>query len=208
MSESYIQVPADSSGKKVRTKERTVGANTVQEQQIWEVELPTYAVGSSASAGIADAQNKVFAALYNGAGSGKIVKIREIWVMNSKLAAVTGVGVEFDIDTINSAPTGGTTLTPQKMDSANSAVPAQIILMEAPSGGAAKVATLFPYFCSNDEVIGTQFGAVLGNLLAVYPAIAKECQDITLREGEGLQVKQITNTTAGSHYVLIIFTLE
>jgi hypothetical protein len=34
MGESYIQLPTDSSGKKVRTRQRTVGANTIEEQYI------------------------------------------------------------------------------------------------------------------------------------------------------------------------------
>lgn len=203
-----MQLPADSTGKKIRTVQRTVGANTVHEQQVYESELPTYMVGSSLSAGIAGAANKVYVALFNGSGSGKIVKIREIWIMNAGLTAVTGVGVEWDIDTISSAPTGGTVLTPTKMDSAEASVPGAIVIQEAPTGGAAKVATLFPYYASNDEIISTQFSSVLGNILPVYPAIPKECQDITLREGQGIQVKHITSTTVGKHYILIVFTLE
>lgn len=34
MPESYIQLPADSTGKKVRTRQRTVGANTIEEQYV------------------------------------------------------------------------------------------------------------------------------------------------------------------------------
>lgn len=208
MSESYIQVPADSTGKKVRTKARTIGGTEVHEQQIAEVELPTYIVGNSSTSGIANAQNKIYIALFNSSGSGKIIKIREIWIMNAQLTAVTGVGVEWNIDNINSAPTGGTTLTPRKMDSQNPNLPGQIVIQEAPTGGANKVFTWFPVYLSNDEIIGTQFGAVLCNMIPVYPAIPKECQDITLREGEGIQVKQITNTTVGKAYVLIVFTVE
>lgn len=206
MTEAFIQVPTDGSGKKVRTLSRTVGANTVHEQQITETELPTYMICTATNAGLADAQNKVFMAIFNGSSTA-LIKIREIWIMNTKLTAVTGVGVEWDIDTITSAPTGGNTITPFKMDSTNADL-ADITIQETPSGGAAKGVTIFPYFASNDEVITTQFGAVLGNILPVYPAIPKECQDITLRQNQGIQVKQITNSTVGSHYVIIIFTVE
>lgn len=64
MAESFVQLPADSSGKKLRTRTETVGANEVHEQIIRDINAEkefgawTYAAGTLAGAGSVTASGR------------------------------------------------------------------------------------------------------------------------------------------------------
>jgi len=152
------------------------------------------------------AANKHFLSLLNASGSGRIVKVRKLFLINLQLAAISGVSVQFDVRRA-SAHSGGTLLTPETFDTANAALPAQIT-----ARAGATVTTgglLFSHATNNDEVGLTnafptpQIQAMM-NLMMEHPSM----QDLVLREGQGFTVQNVTSTTVGSYGVLAGITVE
>ena len=204
MPESYTQVPPNSTGNKMRTRTRTIGANTVHEQSVFSGSLPTYYALADA---VAFAANKQMLSILNAAGSGKMIVLKKLFLIDLAIAAVTGVALRQDVKRIT-AHSGGTAITPQSADSTNPALPAEVTVRT----GATSVtegALLFPMTFSNDEVGATQAfpSAQLLAGLNWFPE-GQEVQEIRLREGEGLTIKNITTTVIGSFAYLLVFTVD
>jgi hypothetical protein len=204
MAETFVQIPPNSTGAKVRTRDRVVGGNTVMEQAVYQTALQTYTV-------VADAAtftlNKHHITIVNAAGSGKIVSVKKMFLINNQLAVVTGVACRFDLKRV-SAASGGTVISPVPCDSLNDAIPAAITVRT----GATSVtegALLFPLIIANDEAGATQAfpSSVLLAMFNIMPE-GVEMQETRLRPGEGLTAKQITSTTVGSASWLIVFTID
>ena len=202
MAESFTRVAPDSTGNKMRTRSRTIGANTVHEQAVFQSAEETHYAFADA---VAFAANKHHISILNAAGSGKVVKVRKIFPCDLQLAAATGVAVRFDFKRAT-AHSAGTLITPEKADSNNAALPAQITVRTG--AGVTEGNILWPYTCTNDEVGATQAfaSAQLMQALNSVPD-GNEIQELTLREGEGLTVKQITSTAVGSFGWLMVFTV-
>ena len=204
MPESYIQVPPNSTGSKVRTRSRVIGANTVHEQAVYQAALPTYYALADA---VTCAQNKQVISILNDTGSGKVVALKKLFIINTQLSTVTGVALRSDVKRAT-AHSGGTVVTPASADSANPAIPAQITVRTAATS-VTESTLLFPLTYTNDEVGATQAfpTAQLMAGLNWFPEGA-EVQEVRLREGEGLTIKQITNSTVGQFAWLIVFTVD
>jgi hypothetical protein len=139
-------------------------------------------------------------ALLNGAGSGKVVRVYRVGLINAQTAAVTGVLTTQALKTI-SALSGHTVVAAIKHDSNNAAVDANII---AGYGGTpTEVDLLRRIAWSSDEpAVG---GATADELQNIVPLNIiwdagygdSNVQPITLREGQGIMVKCETNTVAG-----------
>lgn len=146
--------------------------------------------------------------LWNGSGSGKLIKVRKLFIANVQTGVVTGVACRFNVRRITAEPASQVnTLTAVKMDTNNAAVPAQIT---GKNGSVAAHAgdILFGLGAATEEVLTGQ-----GVHAAVLAAInwlpeSRLIQDLILREGEGLDVQFATNTTTGLFGVLCVFTLE
>lgn len=76
---------------------------------------------------ISFAQNKCLVGIYNGSGSGRIVRVYRALVLNNQVTAVTGAITNLELRRI-SAGSGGTDITPFKHDSNNESFPAQIVV--------------------------------------------------------------------------------
>lgn len=204
MPESYIQVPPNSTGSKVRTRSRVIGANTVHEQAVYQAALPTYYALADA---VTCAQNKQVISILNDTGSGKVVSLKKLFIINTQLSTVTGVALRSDVKRAT-AHSGGTVVTPASADSANPAIPAQITVRTAATS-VTESTLLFPLTYTNDELGATQAfpTAQLMAGLNWFPEGA-EVQEVRLREGEGLTIKQITNSSVGQFAWLIVFTID
>lgn len=204
MPESYTQVPPNSTGNKLRTRTRTIGANTVHEQAVFTAALPTYYVLADA---VAFAANKQMISILNGAGSGVMVTVKKLFLIDLQLSSATGVAVRQDVKRIT-AHSGGTAITPQSVDSANPALPAEVTART----GATSVtegALLFPLTFTNDEVGATQAFPSTQLLAGLnWMPAGEEIQEFRLREGEGITVKNITSTTVGSFAYLFVITVD
>jgi hypothetical protein len=201
--EDFFQLPDDSTGKKVRTRSRVVGANTVHEQAFYPGSLETWVAYVDS---VAFALNKQHVTIFNATGTGKIVKVRKLFAVNLQTAAVTGVVARFDIKRATAA-SAGTTTTPNAMDTANAALPAGITVRT--NGTVTEGPLLFPWITTSEEE--TQ---LIGLSKAMYQAATNilvdgpEVQELTLRENQGLTVKQITNTIVGLFGWIVVFTID
>lgn len=204
MPESYIQVPPNSTGSKVRTRSRVIGANTVHEQAVYQAALPTYYALADA---VTCALNKHVISILNDTGSGKVVALKKLFIINTQLSTVTGVAIRSDVKRAT-AHSGGSTITPVAADSTNPAIPAQITVRSAATS-VTESTLLFPLTYTNDELGATQAfpTAQLMAGLNWFPEGA-EVQEVRLREGEGLTIKQITNSSVGQFAWLIVFTID
>lgn len=202
MAESYTQVPPNSTGNKMRTRSRVVGADTVHEQGVFTAALPTYYAMADA---VAFAANKQHISIFNNAGSNQVIAIQKMFHINLSLAAVTGVAVRFDVKK-TTAQSVGTAITANSADSAN---PALSGLQIATGATVTEGAILYPITTQNDEL--TAANTAIANYLMQFGNLALEGieqQEYRLRPGEGMTVKQITSTTVGSFAWLIAFTVE
>jgi hypothetical protein len=203
MAESFIQFPADGTGKKARTRLRTIGANSVHEQATFLAAADTWVAYADNAA---FAANKQHISIFNATGSVKVVKVKKLFAVNLALVSVTGVAVRFDLKKITTS-SAGTAVTPQSMDTTNAALPAQVTVTTG--GTVTEGALLFPWITVNDEVgatnaFPTSVTQALGNIMME----GAETQELTLREGQGMTVKQITSTTVGTFGWILVFTIE
>jgi hypothetical protein len=208
MVESYFQIPPNSTGSKIRTEQRVVGANTVEMQYVRADEPPTFLAIADR---IVPAVNKYILTLFNTLTTRKVV-VQRIFVYNWQVAAVTGTLLEYELRKIT-ARTLGATVTPISYDSADTLTSG--ITADTTSTAVTDVAgaagLLRRGFSSGEE---TKFGGLtLENMLSVDDVIAcvydkkDGCKGITLRQNQGISVKCITGTI-GSMSVVMLFTDE
>lgn len=171
--------------------------------------LPSYSFFIKAQAGGA---NKDHFDIFNAAASGKVLEIRGLWAMPSLIAAVTGtISPDFDFLRTSAVGTGGTAM-PYKattfpsmspLDTDNTALPAQLTMRAAPTGGATIAEALFTSYITQEE---TQAGSQLAQWNNILPETAYG-QRFTIREGQGFKLRQITAGVAQNFSFFGIFTL-
>ncbi|HEX5780739.1 MAG TPA: hypothetical protein VFX80_02395 [Solirubrobacteraceae bacterium] len=214
---SFVRVPPDGTGKKLRTRERVIGADTVHEQFLTLGSDPTWLVRSGP---LACAQNKLFLCFRNTASGGyqyeQTLRVRRLYIQNAQLPAIVSgtapstVGMmQFDVKRI-SAYVGGTAVTAAAYDTAE---PEEAALSRYTAHHTATSATegvtLFSWFTNNDEI----------GLTGAFPqAMYQQCvsslidgwelRELVLRPGEGFCVKQITNFTLGAFDVLAVVSRD
>ena len=156
--------------------------------------------------------NKCMLSVYNGSGSGAILRVYRAWVLNNQQTAVTGVLTNLELRKIT-ASSGGTTLTATKHDSNSSNLAAQIVL-----GTNQTITTTDLYrrvIWSTDEpsnASGTT-AATLDEFEIFLPLCCiwslgygdSTTEPITLREGEGLALVN-TGGNTGQCDVFFEFT--
>lgn len=199
MSESYIALPPDSTGKRLRARFRQVAGNPVYEQAVFPAELDTYYVWTGA---VSFALDKHFLSVYNNLGSGYILRVRELRLVNLQTTSISGVSVQFDLYRTTSQ-SGGTAITPQPADQANAVWPENIVV--AKEATVTNGALLYSVVTNNDEVAtGLHHSLFLGNLVPNWP----DTQPLVVRPGGGITLQCKTNTSVGSFGVLAVVTLE
>lgn len=207
MPESYIQNPVDGAGKKNRTFQEVVGANTI-EQDI--IDLRSNATFIAVFDRIVPAANKYMASLFNTSAT-RIVKVWRIFSFNWQIATATGVLHEHELKKIT-ARTAGTAVTPGALDPRDSLSAG--ITADHASTAVTEGSLLERFFGSSEEM---KIGALtLENSLMNrnMSALAYDAFDgpnrrpITLTQNQGVTCKMITSTTAGSGSFAILFTDE
>lgn len=202
--DSYTQVPPNSTGNKMRTRSRVIGSDTVHEQAVFNGALPTYYALADA---VAFAANKHMISIHNATGTGKMIVLKKMFLINLSLSAVTGVALRQDVKRFSAVHTGGTAITATTCDSTNPALPAGVTIKTGAT--LTDVALLFPIVFTNDETGATQAFPTTALQAGInWLPEGQEVQEIRLREGEGVTIKNITSTTVGSYAYMLVFTLD
>lgn len=203
MAESYTQVPPNSTGNKMRTRSRVIGADTVHEQAVFNAAPPTYYAVADA---VAFANGKTHFSIVNEAGSGVLVALKKLFAINVQISAVTGAALRMEARKLT-AHSGGTAITAQSCDSTNPALPAQVTIKT--NGTPTGTTLLYPFIITTEEETAT--AALSKNLLQSVSNLqpeGNEIQEYRLREGEGFSIYQSTNATVGSYAWFMVFTAE
>lgn len=202
MPEGYVQLPVDSTGKKLRTYEKTVGANTVHEQYVLIAGFPTYYYQSASSSAVGPV---VHFDLFNASGSGITVKVRKLFLQQTYVAQ-TGTAATFTVDRTSAVGTGGSSITGIPSDSVDGNISASVTSRSLPTGGATSSVTWCRLELSGEETdIGSRPAWGI-NVLAE----GNETRDVTLNPGEGIKVTKTVGvvTTSGTWSVLAIVTVQ
>jgi hypothetical protein len=175
-----------------------------------------------ASPGTAFVQDKCMIGIYNGAGSGKVVRVYRIYQLNAQTAAITGTNNIMELWRFSSG-SGGLAVQIVKHDSQSVSPPSQII---ASTGMSYTNNDLFRrYFWSSDEPVATDVTTI--DEIQVIPwfgciydystsYINSTIEPIVLREGYGIGLVHkgaytsagVITTPVGSCDVFIEFTIE
>jgi hypothetical protein len=163
---------------------------------------PTFIISSGNSANVAAARTTHFD-LFNATGSGKIIEVVGIYIIPT-LAAVTGVGLTWEIIKTTAVGTGGSTLTPRKADSTDSNLNANITARSKPTGGATTdFIWLYPNTSSEETIPYASLASILNHVSFGFHMDTKA---LILNENEGLKIDQTTNSSVGSTNILVVFT--
>jgi hypothetical protein len=162
--------------------------------------------------GISFALNKTLLAIFNGVGSGNIVKVYRVWALNNGVTAVTGVVTNLELRRITTG-SGGTAITPIKHDTTSATLPAQIVVA---TNASVTTSDLFRrVIWSNDEAAANATASF--DELETIPALSTiwdvgytdtTVEPIVLREGFGLALINTGNTAVGSIDVFFEVTVE
>lgn len=131
MAEGFVNV-TEGSGKKLQTFQRTVGANTVEDQAVilGEQYLAEYTVATITPVSAATANSHVLQLM---AGSSLRLRVRRIEVAQMGLAT-TGAFCQWAVYRLSTAGTGGGAITPQLLDPADAAAGATAMTLPTAKG--------------------------------------------------------------------------
>jgi hypothetical protein len=166
---------------------------------------------TSFQAGVTFASSKHMLSIFNGAGSGRVLRVYRAVVLNNQTAAVTGVMTTFELRR-SSAQSGGTAVTPIKHDTSSSNLPAQVLSAQGATVTAAAADVFRRVFWSNDEpATGTGTNDELEcivPLMYVWDAGYGDTnvEPITLREGQGLTLLHTGTSAVGNCDIGFEFT--
>lgn len=165
-------------------------------------DIPTYSAwsGSLSSTG-------VFMHVFNATGSGKVVKMRKVFLQPSMTAiSPTAIALWRVAKTSTVGSTSNVALSIRSHDSANPAVPSQITAGRSYTAGGTQSWTWFDYPVDTEE---TRSGIGLLPFMNILPVDGERTTDYVLNEGEGMAVQYVT--TPGVTYswsVLAVFSIE
>lgn len=170
-------------------------------------ESPTFGLLSLTTA---IGNGKSMISLLNGSGSGASIRIKSIKIINVQTTAVTGVIAQFQLLRFT-GHSAGTSLTPlpyHTSDSLNGSITAM-------TGGTITGEAANPlkrwYWSSDEWGTGTLDQEGLDHAfqtLLVHYEHKLGMRPITIVAGEGIHIKQITNSIVGSYDLEIEFTQE
>lgn len=161
---------------------------------------------------VAFALNKCLLGVFNGSGSGRVVRVYRIWTLNNGIALVTGVLTNLELRRIT-AGSGGTTVTPAKHDTGSEAFPGQIVVS---TNMIYTASDLFRRaIWSNDEAIGTTTVVSIDEMEVFVPLnlmwdvgyADATVEPIVCREGYGAALINTGNTAVGVVDVFMEVTL-
>lgn len=164
-----------------------------------------------AAVGATFASNKSMLGLFNGSGSGRIIRIYRIWTLNNQTTGVTGVLTTWSLRK-TSVQSGGTAIVPTKHDTNSENMPAAVACATGPTVTLTSDVELRRWMWSNDEPAvssGTsdEFECLVP-LNCVWDSTGDaNIEPIVLRETQGISVHHAGSSAVGLCDVFVEFTL-
>lgn len=162
-------------------------------------------------AGVAFGNNKSMAGLFNGSGSGRVLRVKRVWILNNQTTAVTGVLTDFELRR-SSAQSSGTSVTPVKHDTSSSSLPAQVLCAHGATVTSVTGNAIRKIKWSNDEPAASAGTSdeleCLVPLNCIFDAATGDAdlEPLVLREGQGLDVRHTGTSTVGVADIIVEFT--
>lgn len=205
MTQSFTQVPPDSTGGKLDMRSRVKGANTLLEQGVYFPGVPTFRLLADS---IVPATNKYHIVLHNNTGSAQTLWLTGLYALNLNLTAVTGVVGRFDLRRTTGVPTL-TALTPAPFNTDDPAL-AGVTAGHTATAGLTDSTLLLPFITSSEELTaspaGTQF--LLERASNLLQRSHPDQKPIALRPGQGIAVKQNNAGAVGALTWILDFCVE
>lgn len=168
----------------------------------------TYTVGA---VGATFGNNKSMLGIFNGVGSGRIVRVYRVWVLNNQTAGVTGVLTTWTMRR-TTAQSGGTAITPTKHDTTSETAPAQCLFATGPTATLSSDVALRAWMWSNDEpavssATSDEFETLVP-LNCVWDSTGDaNIEPLVLREGQGVSIHHAGSSAVGLCDVFVEYTL-
>lgn len=166
---------------------------------------------TAAAIGATFGNAKHMLSLFNGSGSGRVLRVKRVWVLNNQTTAVTGVLTTFALRR-TSAQSAGTSITPTKHDTASSSLPAQVLCATGATVTNTADVQLRTWAWSNDEPAAStgtndEFQCLVP-LACVWDSATGDAdiEPIVLRAGEGITVQHTGSSAVGVCDIFIEFT--
>lgn len=158
---------------------------------------------------VAIVTNTSHISILNAVGSGRLLQLQKLFAINLCLTAYVGSMLRFDVHRITNH-SNGVLITPESLDSSNPSLPAGVTIRTGAT--VTEGAKLFGFTVCGDEIgaTGTIIAAthILGGLNLLFES--PRLRELTLREGQGIHVKQVTaSTNAGGIYGwILVFSVK
>lgn len=184
------------------TNVRSLRTDTAGNLYARAAEQATWIVSTGNTAHVAAARTTLLD-LFNATGSGVILRVYGVYIIPA-LAAVTGVGLTYEIIRTSAVGTGGSTATPAAFDASDTSLPAGVTARTKPTGGATTSATLITVNGSSEETLPYANMASILNHVPQGPRL----RPLVLRENQGLKIDQTTSSSVGNVNVVVVFTRD
>jgi hypothetical protein len=198
VAESFLAVTSGS-GTKLHTFNRTIGANSVEQQVIQHAEpyLAGYTVTTAATS-IATAAAHILQIM---AGSSLPVYLRSLRVYQIGLATSAAI-VAWDLFRLSTAGTGGTAITPAPLDTTDAASGATA--MTLPTGKGTETTKLGSFSSQLIQTVGTGGSGSNPMLIDITPdwLLRMKVHRIAAGTANGIALKQVTGAAAATVFVV------
>jgi len=197
MPESILPLPADGSGRKLRSRQRTIGANSVEEQWILVGDERVISFGGRSNSfripGRAGTTGQRLAAMHNATASTVLVDVHRVWVdlAVTAIKAVTVLPPVIRMYRFTALPTGGAAITKAALDTAQTSNAAVTVLQDASADGTS-AATALAVTLPAGQVLAQEFAprmiTAAGYEMADRLFFFEGQTDVRLRPLEGLAI--------------------
>lgn len=160
--------------------------------------------------GISTGQNKSMFSLFN--TSSRKIKIEEIYLVNAKITAVTGISGTFEVRRIT-GHSAGTLVTTIETYETGDVLDAGVTVRTGATVAGESLSLLWKSVFSTDEHGIAELNTTSGEHIfqTMFPIFAKKttnAKTITLKANEGLTIKFLQNSNVGSFDIFCVFTQE
>ena len=176
-----------------------ISGHIVGSKPIYGINIPSQVHVNSAST--------VHWDLFN-ADAALVVRVLSIRQIPNVTTAVTGIVFDWLLERTTAVGTGGSTLTPFELDTANTDLDADITARSKPTGGATQSTDLFNYSISSEETSAQALQLAAQGGLELIPDAWRDNGGIVLRQNQGIRCVQVTASAAGNTGWVVTFTQE